>query len=172
MTPSDGITGGLLWCLIISLLVFFCYFKTLNLYLSFHEPWFVIMKPLRVNLDLICVMHSWLSFVGVLMHTFDPLCVFMWLTGLWPDNTQQDDSLLLLSDQMEWFRRWYIIISDGVVTFGIRSSICSRVIRLTLITCFTIKLAKIDWILKIRWVVKEWSRSRGPRGNFGFFEVA
>jgi hypothetical protein len=24
------------------------------------------------------------------------------------------------------------------------------------------------WILKIRWIVKEWSRSRGPRGNFVF----
>jgi hypothetical protein len=37
-----------------------------------------------------------------------------------------------------------------------------------LITRFTIKLAKIDWIVKIHWIVKEWSRSRGPRGNFGF----
>jgi hypothetical protein len=42
-----------------------------------------------------------------------------------------------------------------------------RVIRLILITWFTIKLAKIDWITKIRWIVKEWSRSRGPRGNLG-----
>jgi hypothetical protein len=40
-----------------------------------------------------------------------------------------------------------------------------------LITCFTIILAKIGWILKIRWIVKEWSRSRGPRKNFGFFKV-
>jgi hypothetical protein len=28
------------------------------------------------ELDLICVMHTGLSFIGVLMHTFDLLCVF------------------------------------------------------------------------------------------------
>jgi hypothetical protein len=38
-------------------------FKTLNLYLSCHEPWFVIIKALRLNLDLVRVMYSGLSFV-------------------------------------------------------------------------------------------------------------
>jgi hypothetical protein len=71
---------------------------------------------------------------------------------------------------MEWFGREYGIISDGVVTVGIRTSVCTGVIRLILITWFTVKLAKIVWILKIRWIVKEWSRSRGPRGNFGFLK--
>jgi hypothetical protein len=42
--------------------------------------------------------------VGVLMHTFDPLCVVKWFTGCKPGNTQQDTSLLSLNDQMEWFR--------------------------------------------------------------------
>jgi hypothetical protein len=32
---------------------------------------------------------------------------------------------------------------------------CTGVIRLILITRFTIKLVKIDWILKTRWIVKE-----------------
>jgi hypothetical protein len=43
---------------------------------------------------------------------------------------------------------------------------CTGVIRLILITWFTIKLAKIDWILKTRWIVKGWSRLRGPREKF------
>jgi hypothetical protein len=114
----------------------------------------------------------WTLLRGSLMHTFDPLCVSKWFTGCKPGNTQRDDPLLLLNDQMEWFRRYYGIISDGVVTVGIRAFVCIGVIRLILITWFTTKLSKIDWILKIRWIIKEWSRSRGPRGNFGFFKVA
>jgi hypothetical protein len=55
------------------------------------------------NLVLICK-ALWISFVGVLMNTLDPLCVFKWFTGRKPDNTRRDDSLLLLTDQMEWFR--------------------------------------------------------------------
>jgi hypothetical protein len=38
--------------------------------------------------------------------------IYRALTG----NTQWDDSLLSRNDQMEWFRRQYGIISDGVVT--------------------------------------------------------
>jgi hypothetical protein len=45
---------------------------------------------------------------------------------------------------MEWFRPYYRINSDGVVIVGIKASVCTRVIRLILITCLTIKLAKID----------------------------
>jgi hypothetical protein len=41
---------------------------------------------------------------------------FKWFTGLWPGNTQRGDSLLSLNNQIEWFRRWYEIIYDGVVT--------------------------------------------------------
>jgi hypothetical protein len=44
--------------------------KLWTFYLSCHEPWFVIIKHLRVNLDLSCVMHSRLEFVWVLMYTF------------------------------------------------------------------------------------------------------
>jgi hypothetical protein len=65
---------------------------------------------------------------------------------------------------MEWFRWSYGIISGGVVIVGIRASVCTGVIRSMLITWFTIKLAKIAWISKIRWIVKEWSRSRGLEG--------
>jgi hypothetical protein len=46
-------------------------------------------------------------------------------------------------------------MSGEVVTAGIRATECTGVIRLILITRFTIKLAKIDRILKIRWIVKE-----------------
>jgi hypothetical protein len=100
------------------------------------------------------------------MHSFDPLCVSKWFTGCKPGNTQRDTSLLSRNDQMEWFRRLYGIISGGVVTAGIRATECTRVVIIILITWFTIKLAQIVWFLKIRWIVKEWSRSRGPRGNF------
>jgi hypothetical protein len=130
----------------------------------------VIMDPTG-NLVLICE-ALWTLLRGSLMHTFDPLCVSKWFTGCKPGDTQRDGSLLLLNDQMEWFRRSYEIISGGVVTAGIRASVCTRVIRLILITWFTIKPAKIDWILKICWIVKEWSRSRAPRGNIGFYKEA
>jgi hypothetical protein len=46
----------------------------------------------------------WTLLRGSLMHTLDPLCVFMLFTGCKPGNTQRDDSLLSLNDQMEWFR--------------------------------------------------------------------
>jgi hypothetical protein len=68
------------------------------------------------NLMLI-VRHFGLSFLGELMQMFDPLCVFKWFTKGKPDNTQRDDPLLSLNDQMEWLGRYYGIISDGVVTF-------------------------------------------------------
>jgi hypothetical protein len=84
MTPSDGIMDGLLWCLL-KLLVVFLLFKTLNFYLSCHEPWFIISKPLRANLDLICVMHPGLAFVWVFMHLFrSSKCVSRDLPGFDP----------------------------------------------------------------------------------------
>jgi hypothetical protein len=72
------------------------------------------MDPMG-KLMLICK-ALWILLRGSLMHTFDPLCVFKWFTGRKPGNTQRDDFLLSLNDQMEWFRRYYGIISDGIVT--------------------------------------------------------
>jgi hypothetical protein len=51
------------------------------------------------RLVLICK-ALWALFHGSLMHTFDPLGVFKWFTGCKPGNTQRDDSLLSLNDQM------------------------------------------------------------------------
>jgi hypothetical protein len=75
------------------------YFQNLNLYLSCREPWFVIIKPLGVELDLICVMYSRLTFVWVLMHIVDPLLLCKWFHRVWPSNLWRDDTLLSLNDQ-------------------------------------------------------------------------
>jgi hypothetical protein len=47
----------------------------------------------------------WTLLRGSFMHTFDPLYVPKSFTGCKPGNTQWDDSLLSLNDQMEWFRQ-------------------------------------------------------------------
>jgi hypothetical protein len=56
------------------------------------------------RLVLICK-ALWTLLRGSFMHTFDTLYVFKRFTGCKPGNTQRDDSLLTLNDQMEWFRR-------------------------------------------------------------------
>jgi hypothetical protein len=76
-------------------------FSYLPLFSINSEPVTFMSKNYVCNND----PYSGLSFVGVLMHTFDPLCVSKWFTGCKPGNTQWDDSLLSLNDQMEWFRR-------------------------------------------------------------------
>jgi hypothetical protein len=48
--------------------------KLWTIYFHFKEPWFVIMDPTG-RLVLICKALGTLL-RGVLMHTFDPLCVF------------------------------------------------------------------------------------------------
>jgi hypothetical protein len=54
MTTSDGITDDLCDVYRFASLIFRC-FRTLNLYLSCQEQWFVIINPYRYNLDLIYV---------------------------------------------------------------------------------------------------------------------
>jgi hypothetical protein len=105
MMTSDCFMDGLLWCLSYHL-VNFLYFRTLNLYWSWHEPWFVTIKPFRENLDLNCVMYSRLAFMWVLMHRFDPLFLCKCFHRAWPNNLRRDDTLLLLNGQMGWLSRW------------------------------------------------------------------
>jgi hypothetical protein len=48
---------------------------------SWHEQWFVILKPLRGRVVLINVVYSGLAFVWVSMHIVDPLLISKWFTG-------------------------------------------------------------------------------------------
>jgi hypothetical protein len=64
MMMSDCIMDDLIWWLSYRWVNFRC-FRTL-IFLSCHEPWFLIIKPLWVYLDFNCVMYSGLAFVSVL----------------------------------------------------------------------------------------------------------
>jgi hypothetical protein len=75
MTPSNGITDGLLCCLTVSLVVF-PLFKTLNLLLIMSRTMACNNETPKGEFGFNLCKHSGLFFVGVLMHTFDPLCVF------------------------------------------------------------------------------------------------